>query len=128
MARFQSLPTAKAVEPLRAALDDENASLRAVAATSLSRIPGEESTTARLEALNHPDVNVRRATIQGFHSRPSPLAVDPLCEMLKGEDKSLEIHIYNALGKIDVPESTAVLVAFWISSRFLRTRSVAFFD
>lgn len=74
------------VPALRTAADDENASIRAAAISTLAAKDAEGSLPALLQAAKDKDVNVRRAAVHALAKQDRPEALAALVDLLQDED------------------------------------------
>ena len=76
----------QAVDPLRNALYDDHSGVRREALDSLILL---ESVEALIEALSHPDEDIRRSAVWAMYELKDPRALEPLIELLIDESSSV---------------------------------------
>ena len=76
----------QAVEPLRTALYDDHSGVRREALDSLIQL---EAAEALIEALSHPDEDIRRSAVWAMYELKDPRALEPLIELLIDESSSV---------------------------------------
>lgn len=93
----------QAVDLLREALYDDHAGVRREALDSLIQL---EAVEALIEALSHPDEDIRRSAVWAVYDLKYPQALEPLIGLLKDESDSIRQVTCFALG--DLGDARAV--------------------
>jgi len=88
------------VEPLIAALKDDNPAVRATAAKTLGNIEDPRAVEPLISALKDEDRNVRLNVVTALRWIRDPRAVEPLIALLKDEDVSVQSEAVSALRAI----------------------------
>jgi hypothetical protein len=89
-----------ALPELRRLLDDEDGSMRRVAAESLGRVGGHRALHALAVALEDRDPSVRYGAVSGLSVIGGPRAVELLGEALKDKDTNVRRHAREVLERI----------------------------
>ena len=89
-----------AVEPLIAALKDDNPDVRAMAAKTLGDIKNPRAVEPLISVLKDEDRDVRKNAVKALRWIKDPRAVEPLIAALKDEDWSVQSGAANALRAI----------------------------
>jgi HEAT repeat protein len=101
----------RAVEPLIAALRDEDSSVRREAAKTLARLGDPRAIEPLIAALRDEDSGVRREAAKALARRGSPHAIEPLIAALRDEDSGVRCETAWVLGKLDDPRTVEPLLA-----------------
>jgi HEAT repeat protein len=103
---------APAVEPLAAALRDEDKDVRRAAAQALGQISDARAVEPLIVALKDKDEYVREAATDALGRIGVP-AVEPLVAALRDEDKDVRRAAARALGQIGDARAVPPLIAAW---------------
>lgn len=101
----------RAVEPLIAALTDENSSVRRHAASALGHIGDTVAVEPLISALEDADSNVRLSAVTALGSIGDARAVDPLIFGLKDKKYYVRRNAAIALGEIGNPRAVKPLIS-----------------
>jgi hypothetical protein len=102
---------ASAVEPLTAALRNEDHVVRRVAAGILGRLKDPRAVESLIHALQDEDNDVRRAAAGALKELRDPRAVGPLIDAMHDDDRNVYLASLWALMEFDSPNADPFIIA-----------------
>jgi HEAT repeat protein len=107
------------VDALIAALRDSHRNFSVLSsALQLLAMTGVDVTTALVDLMRHPDVDLRIQAALALGSQTRPEAVEALLEALNDPDANVRFHAIEALGKLSPPAAVESLAAIAESKDF----------
>jgi hypothetical protein len=113
-----------AVAPLTTALESSDASMNALAAQILGRLPGTASVNALVAALSRSDPGLRMAAASALGALGDPRAAPALVKLQDDDSPGLRMVAAASLGAIGDPRATAALVKL-LDDDFIGVKSAA---
>jgi len=110
----------RAVEPLIAALKDEDSDVRKAAARALGEIKDPRAVEPLIAALEDEELRVRAAAAEALGQIGDARAVAPLIAALKDTDKYVRKAATEALGKIGAPAVESLSAALKDTDKYVR--------